>query len=157
MCSRQQANLMQRQMSVEQRGSRQEGRQAGCHGCVCMCLSPVRLDVHRHVNLTQLCRCACTCAHTLTHGCRRCNISYSRPGNTARWKCFNVRLIFFTFPSGSLLSFNSDSGRFCNPPSTPPPHLHPCFFFPSRACLIKSFLSLPQSPHVQSSYKATIF
>lgn len=68
--------------------SRQEGQQAGCHGCVCMCLSPVRLDVHRHVNLTQLCGCACmralrTHSHMITHGSRRCNIPI--PGQETQW------------------------------------------------------------------------
>lgn len=124
-------------MSVKQRCSRQEGRQAGCHGCVCMCLSPVRLDVHRHVNLTHLCGCACMCAlrthsHMITHGSRRCNISYSGPGNTVRWKYFSVRLIFFFLSFGSLLPFNSDCRSFRN---TPPP-----LFFPSIFILILSFV-----------------
>lgn len=42
--------------------SRSEG-QAGCHGGVLLCLSPVWFNVLGHVNLTQLLCAECACAH----------------------------------------------------------------------------------------------
>lgn len=122
-----------------------------------MCLSPVRLDVHGHVNLTQLCRCACMCAlrthsHMITHGSRRCNISYSGPGNTARWKYFSVRLIFFPFFLGSLRPFNSNYQSFRN---TPPPLFFPPIFILILRFVLSSHFPLHNPPLPIFLYKGS--